>query len=396
MPISTALHEGVAKKDQAGAAVAPHICFVAPHLWPVFSRDPGPKFAGGAEIQQSILARLFRRHGYRVSIVGLDFGQPQAAELDGVTAYKTFREDEGIPVLRFLHPRLTAIWRALRAADADIYYTRSASMWTGVVAEFCRRHGRRSIYAGASDNDFKRGREQIRFARDRWIFQRGVARADRIVVQNPLQRDDCLESYGRQATLVPSCYELPAESNPAGAAADLVLWVGTVRASKRPELLLELARRLRERRFVMIGGPAAAGERLGEDHYASVRAAAERLPNVEFKGFLPLAEVERWFDRARVLVNTSLFEGVPNVFLQAWARGVPVVATVDIGARVNGASIYKIFSEEQEAVGEIERLFTDELHWARASSRSREYFAANHSTAEALARYARIFQELAQ
>src|SRR3954469_7235686 len=134
----------------ARAGSRPHICFVAPNAWPVFSRDRSIKVVGGAEVQQSILARLFHRNGYRVSMICLDFGQPQGAVVDGIPVYKTFPPDAGIPVLRFLHPRLTSIWNALGEADADVYYQRSAGMLTAVMAQFCRRHGKRSIYAGAS------------------------------------------------------------------------------------------------------------------------------------------------------------------------------------------------------------------------------------------------------
>jgi glycosyltransferase involved in cell wall biosynthesis len=385
-------------KPGGGAARKPHICFVAPYVWPVLSRDPNIKVVGGAEVQQSILARLFRRAGYRVSVISLDFGQPQRAEVDGITVHKVFRQDEGIPVLRFLHPRLTTMWRTLREVDADIYYQRSAAHLTGVVAEFCRRHGKRSIFAGASDTDFIRGSQQIRYRRDRWLFERGLARVDRIVAQNRTQVERCRENYARDAVLIPSCYELPERPRPAGG--DHVLWVGTVHDYKRPEILLDIARRLPHRRFVMIGGSAAPGERLRHGYFEAIRDQAAQLPNVEFKGFLALAEVEPWFDRARVFVNTSVFEGMPNTFMQAWARGLPTVATVDVGARrgekgVDRQEVYRQIAGAEDGAAEIERLFTDELCWARASASCREYFDTAHSSAEALARYERLFDELA-
>jgi glycosyltransferase involved in cell wall biosynthesis len=388
----------VRRRDQTGgrpegfAEEKPHVCFVAPYVWPVLSRDPSIRIVGGAEVQQTILARILVRHGYRVSLVTLDYGQPDGTVVDGVTVYRTYDMEEGIPVLRFLHPRLTGLWRALRAADADIYYQRSASMTTGVVAEFARRHGRRAIFAGASDNDFQRGREQIRFARDRWLYWHGVKHADRIVAQNPEQVRLCREQFGREATLVPSCYELPESSKPGGG--DLVLWVATVHEYKRPEWLLEVAKRLPHRNFVMIGGISTRGTRLTPGYYEGIRAAAAALPNVDFKGFLPLEQAEAWFDRARVFLNTSLHEGVPNTFMQSWARGVPTVSTVDIGARIDGQDVYPRVASAEEAAAEVERLFTDELHWARASARCRDYFEANHSPAQTLARYERIFQEL--
>jgi glycosyltransferase involved in cell wall biosynthesis len=374
----------------------PHVCFVAPYAWPVLAGDPGIKVVGGAEVQQTILARLFRRAGYRVSMICLDFGQPDGAEVDGIVVRKTFGQDEGIPVLRFFHPRLTAMWRVMGEVDADIYYQRSAAHLTAVIAEFCRLHGKRSLYAGASDMDFVRGKQQIRFRRDRWLFERGLARVDRIVAQNRAQQDACREHYGREAVLVPSCYEPPGHSRTAGAkaAGDRVLWVGTIHDYKRPEMLLDIAERLPHRRFVMIGGSAAVGERLRQGYFEAIRDRAAKLPNVEFQGFLPLAEVEKWFDRGRVLVNTSVYEGMPNTFMQAWARGIPTAATVDVGARLDGSPVYETFSRSDDAAAEIERLFGDELHWTRASARCREYFDATHSSAEVLGRYAKIFREL--
>jgi glycosyltransferase involved in cell wall biosynthesis len=357
------------------------VCFVAPYAWPVLSRDPHIQVVGGAEVQQSILARLFAANGYRVSMICCDFGQPERAVVDGVTVHKAFRPEAGIALLRFLHPRLSSMWRALRQANADIYYYRSAAMWVGIVALFCRRHGKRCIYAGASDKDFVPDNGgQIRYARDRWLYRRGLAAVDRIVAQNEAQLASCKATFAREATLIPSCYELPQGSSRNDP--DLVLWVGTVHDQKRPLLLLELARRLPHRRFVMIGG-ARAGE---EAHFEQAKAVAATLPNVQFLGFLPLAEVEPWFDRARVLVNTSFYEGMPNTFLQAWARGVPTVATVDVGV-----AVHRIANDLDQLAAGVEEAFEN----PERGQRCREYFARHYSTAEALARYSRLFAEIA-
>ncbi|HEX7052818.1 MAG TPA: glycosyltransferase family 4 protein [Burkholderiales bacterium] len=368
----------------------PHVCFVAPYAWPVLSADPSLKVVGGAEVQQCILARLLAAHGYRVSMVSFDFGQPARVVHEGIEVIKAFAERDGIPVLRFLHPRLTGMWRALREADADIYYQRSAAVWTEVVAQFCRRHGRRSIYAGASDRDFQPSREQIRFARDRWLFRRGLAHVDRVVVQNRFQLAACRRNHGRDAVLVPSCYLLPEGARRASPANETVLWVGSLHPHKRPGWLLDIAERLPHRRFVLVGGPSLGGEVVQPGLYEAVRRRAEALPNVEFTGFLPLAEVERRFDSARVLVSTSLSEGMPNVFLQAWARGVPTLATIDVGAPAN-----TVFDDVDEGAERIERLLVDEALWRRASADSLEFFRRNHSAEEVLARYARLFAELA-
>lgn len=395
MPIATMWRRGTAEDGPNETLAAsgvrvprpqPHICFVAPHAWPVFSGAPHIEEVGGAEVQQSLLARLFAARGYRVSMICLDYGQPDRTVIDGVTVHKAFRPDAGVPVLRFLHPRLTGLWRALRNADADIYYCRAAGMFVNLVTEFCRRHGKRSIYAGASDADFLPDLcGKIRYARDRWLFRRGVARVDGIVAQNEVQRATCLATYRREAVVIPSCYELPAKQPGTRSAGDTVLWVAVLRRRKRPELLLELAARLPHRRFVMVG-PAGRGENA---LFQRIREMAAALPNVEFTGFLPLAQADSRFDSARVFVNTAEYEGMPNTFLQAWARGVPTLGTVDVGTPV-----HKQFAGIEDGAREIEALFTDELRWEKVSRACREHYERTHSGAQTVARYVKLFDGL--
>jgi glycosyltransferase involved in cell wall biosynthesis len=378
MFLDKAMREGAAVRGRPDGTLS--VCFVAPHAWPVFSGDRSIALVGGAEVQQAILARLFASRGYRVSMICLDFGQPAHTTVDGVGVHRLFRMDDGIPVVRFVHPRLTSMWRALKAADADVYYYRSAAMWVGVLAEFCRRHGKRLVYAGASDKDFDPDQGgQIKYARDRWLFRRGVARAHAIVAQNERQRRACLQNYGREAVVIPSCYVPPVGNT---VQKDLVLWVGTLHENKRPELFLELARRLPQRKFVMIGGPGPDAA-----FYEETRRLAAAISNVEFKGFLPLAEAETWFDRARVFVNTSLYEGMPNTFLQAWARGVPTVATVDVGV-----AAHRLANDVDALAREVEAAWADPSRGQACKA----HFERSHSSAHVFERYDDLFRSVLQ
>jgi glycosyltransferase involved in cell wall biosynthesis len=375
-----------AQRPEELVPARPHVCFVAPYAWPVISGDAHIAEVGGAEVQQSILARLFAANGYAVSMICLDYGQEDRTQIDGVTVHRAFRRQAGVPVLRFVHPRLTTMWRVLRAVDADVYYCRAAGMLLGVVTEFCRRHGKRSIYAGASDKDFAADvGGKIRFARDRWLFRRGLAHVDAIVAQNEVQRASCLATHRREAIVIPSCYVPPQNASALAPRGDAILWVGMTLPGKRPELLLELARRLPHRRFVMVGGPGRSGAAVFE----RIRKEAAHLPNVELTGFLPLKEVERRTAAARLLVNTSYYEGMPNTFLQAWAQGVPTVGTVDVGAPVHIR-----FASIEEGARIIEALYASPIDWERASRRCREHFERHHSGAQTLRCYARVFDEL--
>ncbi len=369
---------GAAASAQEGARALrkPHICFVSPTTWPLLSGDRDIPVIGGAEVQQSLVAPELAARGYRVSMITLDYGQPDRTTVKGVTVHRLYKPDEGLPVLRFVYPRLTTLWRVLREVDADIYYQRSAAALTGFLAAFCRRYGKRAIYAGASDVDFTPRHPDIRFARDRWLFQYGVRNVSRVFVQNATQLERVRDNFGREASLVPNCYRPPrgAGADPGG----YVLWVATVRPSKRPEIVLELARRMPRQRFVMVGG--CDSDRRGREYAQGIREAAAALPNVEYRGFMAFAEADRVFDGARVLLNTSSYEGFPNTFLQAWSRGVPAVAFVDCGSRgPDGLPLYDIVQDAAAMGDRLERLMRDDEAWRHASRRVREHFEAHHS-----------------
>jgi glycosyltransferase involved in cell wall biosynthesis len=82
---------------------------------------------------------------------------------------------------------------------------------------------------------------------------------------------------------------------------------------------------------------------------------------------------------------------MPNTFLQAWARGVPTVATVDVGA-----PIYPICTDADALANAIEDLYENPLHWEKASRACREHFEATHSSAAVTARYSALLEELVQ
>ena len=344
-----------------------------------------------------LLAKALVRRGFRVSMICFDYGQPDLAVVDGVTVFKCHAPIQGLPVIRFFHPRLTGMWSALGRVDADIYYQRAAGAWTGVTAAFAGRHGRRFVYAAAHDLDLARDQTWKLFDRragwrDRQLFQLGVKLADDVIAQHDGQVRDCERWYGRSASLVPSCYALPQ-----GHRADskgVVLWVSTLRDWKRPELFLELASRLPHVRFRMVGG--AGSEAGGDALFAHIRAAAARLPNLEFVGFVPFGEIDAHFNAARVFVNTSDYEGFPNTFLQSWSRWIPTVSFFNTGSTLNGKPVVNVAANMDEMAGAVGRLMQDDILWYETGRRVRECYETYHTPDAALNAYERVFARVSR
>jgi glycosyltransferase involved in cell wall biosynthesis len=366
----------------------PHVCFVAPNAYPLLSGDESTEFIGGAELQQVTIAKGLARRGYKISMICLDFGQADHVQIDGVRVLRAFRRDAGVPVLRFVHPRLTSLWACMKRADADVYYQRTAGMLTGVVAAFCKWHDKKSLFAAAGNPDLEPRTRRIRFARDRWVYEYGLRNVDRILVQNDEQACLCSQNFGRNATLVPNCYTI--RSSQRGTNGRDILWVSTIKPLKRPELFLDLAEALPQYRFRMIGGPGRGQQGL----FDAIAERAKKIPNLEFHGFVPFSQVENHFDDALLLVNTSESEGFPNTFLQAWARGIPTISFVDGGARYNDEPVGIIVDSIPTMLAAVAGLVGDETARSTRSARSLEYVSRTHSTERVLDLYEDIFRDL--
>jgi glycosyltransferase involved in cell wall biosynthesis len=359
------------------------ICFVSPYGYAVLLGSQDIPFVGGAEVQQVLIASQLARRGHYVSMISFDFGQTEGIHQSGVRLLKMMPPRAGLPGFRFFHPWLTSLWSAMRRADADVYYQRCAGATTGAVAAFASWLRKGSVFAGASDSDFDPNLPRIRLLRDRLMFKYGVRRVNQVVVQSERQRQMCRTAFGRDAVRISSCYDFKGGS---ASHEGPIIWVGNIRAVKRPELFVEVARRLPQHRFVLIGGT--------NDHsvdFGVLRRQAHNIANLSFTGHLPVADVESHFDGASVLVNTSATEGFPNTFLQAWSRGMPTVSFFDSGAREKGEDVGRVVDGVEAMVDAIDAYKRSPPLWREDGARAAEHYRGNFSVARSIDDYERVF-----
>ena len=320
-----------------------------------------------------------------------DYGQSDGAAWDGIKTYKTARPEEGIPLLRFIHPRWTRLRAALKRADADIYYTSCAGALVGQVALFTRRHRRKLVFRIASDTDCDPDALLVRHGRDRFLYRYGLQRADVVLAQTPHQQRQLLKNYGRESRVAASLTDCARSARTFQDRDIDALWVGNIRALKRPELLLQLARNLPDTAFHMIGGPLPGTQEL----FDAVRARALTLPNVHFHGPVPHHEVGNYFERARVLVHTSEIEGFPNTYLQAWARGTPVVAFLDPQQLLSREGLGKVVADLPQMMSALTALSRDPQAWEAASRRSQQYMSRQFNEQQMIEPYLTALSTLA-
>ena len=177
------------------------------------------------------------------------------------------------------------------------------------------------------------------------LWERTVLRCDYLFsnsrsVQQSLQREYKLSSEivptGVDTTFFTPAWERPANLRPR------VLFVGSLRLFKQPQLLLDAAARFPAADFVI------AGEGLMADELRT-RIERERLTNVTLTGLLAAEQLKQHYQQADIFLFPSAWEGSPKVLLEAAACGLPVIARKNYQPEtvVHGETGYLVGSDDE-------------------------------------------------
>jgi glycosyltransferase involved in cell wall biosynthesis len=352
--------------------------------------------AGGVEHQTTMTARWLARRGHEVSLIVWNEGQPEEMRIDGVRVISLCRQDDGLRGVRFLHPRWTSLLRALRRADADVYYQNCGEYVTGQVAMWCRRKRRPFVYSVASDPECDPALPMLAHARERVLFRFGIRHAARLIVQTRKQQRMMKDGFSRDAAVLPMPCPGPSDAEyvaprPAPNGSARAVWVGRISPEKQLGVLIEIAAALPHVRFDIAGG-AKPGDAGAE----AVLARARALPNVRVLGRVARDEMPAVYRGASALICTSSYEGFPNTFLEAWSHGVPVVSTVDPDDLIQERGLGLVAQSPRGLIAHLASLLDSPEQWTRFSSNARAFYITHHRMDEALVRFEQLFAEAAR
>jgi glycosyltransferase involved in cell wall biosynthesis len=370
------------------------VCFVSLDNFAALIDDPKHGRIGGAEMQQAIIGRNLPKRGYRISFITIDHGQESEMEIDGMRIIKAYDKNAGSPVLRFLHPRFTSLWRAMRKADADIYYQRTRDSTTGVVAAFCHRYHRKFIFALAhnyhclTDPPYRLP-EHIRI-----LYRYGLRRANLVIAQTVMQQQLLHTNFGVESTVIPNCApDYRCHPGRAGTATSprgrRLLWIGAFVPAKRLELLLDVVGQIQDLQFDVVG------DGNGKSKYVQcLRSRAKSMPNVNLHGIVPHAYVQEFYQRSAALICTSCAEGFPNIFLEAWSHGLPIVSTFDPDRVIADHGLGIVAKDVSGLVAGIRKMTNLPEQWRIASKCAREYYLQSHTEEKVIERLESVFLEI--
>jgi glycosyltransferase involved in cell wall biosynthesis len=355
--------------------------------------ERGVHRVGGAERQMLLLARALSDRGHSVAHIVYPVADPAVPN----TRLRLVQRSAGTARSGIWRNVTEAVqvWRALRTADARFVIVRTASPVVGIAGVYCVLYRRRLIFSSANDSDLTVG--EVFGARwyRRALYTLGLRLSYALVVQSRQQEELARETFPglRKVIQVPSFAEteVAADLSVERSESDGFLWVSRAVEYKQPLKYLELAEALPEAAFSMVAVPDPAGD---DTLLEVVRARAKSIPNLTLLEPAPHRVIQTLIARAVALVNTSRLEGMPNVFLEAWALGVSVLTLEfdpdDVVTR-HGLGVAAAGSWERfvEAASD---LWQERADRAERFASTRDYVSNFHSVEAVGARWARLLK----
>ena len=345
----------------------------------------GGAFGGGAELQMASLAQGLAERGLRVALIVWPLERPPGLHpnLDFVERPLHAADETRFGKVR----EALRVWRGCAAADASVYVCRGGGPLLFALAAFCRLRRRKLVFSAANDLDFDfdrpdRSRSQLA------LYRRALPRANLIIAQREEQLELARAAGFGPLTLIRST-ALPAERSTEGPEA--FLWIGRLVDYKRPLRFARLAESLPEAQFRMVW---VKTDETRPELVQELEVAGDRLSNLDLLGQQPHAEVLDLISRAIAVVSTSEAEGMPNVFLEAWARGIPVLSLdYDPDHKIQSLSLGLVAGDSDERFTEAARSLAEDAELrSRMGESGREYVQREHSPAAVADRWAEVLR----
>ena len=281
---------------------------------------------GGSEYQSYLIAQELKKK-YDVFYISVGHDDDKVFDEDGFRIY-TMKAPSFFVFNNLYFLLKGKIFQILQKEKPHVVYQRVCYSATGIASRYCKNHNSKMIWHIASKPDAERF--QFKFSKtvlfnyvEKKFAEYGIKKRKYIIAQAEYQNELLKKNYGRSCDIIlPNFHPNPKEKIEKKKPVRVV-WVSNIKRLKQPEIFVNLADMLRndcKAEFVMIGR---------SDSHRVQRTFNERISKskqVSYKGELRIEEVNRILAESHVLVNTSLYEGFPNTFIQAWMRKIPVIS----------------------------------------------------------------------
>ena len=288
------------------------ICFICPKAYPIFNPKVKSTF-GGVEVQLYYLANEFSEYkDLKISFMVADYGQGDVEMHKKIKVYKSLNFKDN------LIKQIIDFYGVFNKIGADIYIQRGLSPFSGIIGVYCRIFNRKFVYMMSHDRETDGTYEKNNNLLKSFFANLVFKYSDLIITQSEYQKRN-LKRRKIESIIIKSGYPILEHI---GIKKKYILWVGRSDDWKKPELFLKLAELNPDFKFVIICPPSTYNPKLS----GKINKESQKLNNLKFVDFVPFNQIDKYFQEAKILVNTSTQEGFPSTFIQAAKNKTPIVS----------------------------------------------------------------------
>jgi glycosyltransferase involved in cell wall biosynthesis len=356
------------------------VCYIAPKTYPIFNPTVGDYFGGANVDLYYIATEIAKDKRFESSFIVADYGQPDGEVIEGVKLFKALDFSKGV------FSGMVRTWQALKRANADIYMMKCASAGVPLAAWFCKSHKRVFIYRIASvlESDGTYVRQNPIVGR---LFNWSLRQAPIVFAQNAVDAENLTKTMGISSRVIPNGHRLPSMQTQSR---DTILWVGRDVPIKNPDRFLDLAKAVPNEHFTIVCQTPN-----NDRHYENLIAQAGAIPNLQFIRHVPFNQIDAYFQRAKVLVNTSDAEGFPNTFIQACKCSTTILSfnvNPDGFLDANGCGL--CCNGDTALLISNLRFMLENNRYVEYGRQGRRYAEQHHDITKIAEEYKRLFQNL--
>ncbi len=339
---------------------------------------------GGIEIQMPMMAKFLNRHGHDVTLITWDEDYEDGIEIEGVSLRKMCHKEAGLPGLRFFWPRWSGLLGALSRTDPDVIFYNTGDLILGQVVLWAQAKSRKVVFSVSNDINCQASLPGLNSIRERTLYRYGLNNADHIIAQTKTQQKLLQVELGLQSEviLMPCEGFIGDAKRPEQNSRNKVLWIGRLATEKRCEWLLDVAESTPHIDFDIIGAP-----NYGSVYAKSLMSRAETIKNVRLVGRVSHGDMVQHLCNASLLCCTSIYEGFPNTFLEAFSVGLPIVSTFDPDGIIEHYKLGAVANTKDEIISGLQKMLSDENAWTDASNAALAYFRNNHDYEQQLEKF---------
>jgi len=319
---------------------------------------------GGAELQCKYIALELLKRGYTVYYIYKSNarGKPYISNrliLMPIYIPKIIQRIISHFMLIQLAVEYKLLHKTMNKIKADYYYYRSVNTFLVSLVRIKNKIGGKLIYALSMDMQARKSGWKSRYGiLYHNIFMKSLHSVDYFIFQKQSQKTEFFNEYSYDGPVIynghPKAFDSRAKVLNLDGSTSKIIWIGNLKKMKQPEKFIELVRKLHHLpiKFHMVGKRSSYFNDL-------ISQTEKEIINFHYHRQMNNSELLKMISTSSLTVSTSSSEGFPNVLIESWKFGIPVLSFIDPDGLINKYGVGFVCKDVAEMADNIEYLLNN-------------------------------------